>query len=188
MTARGLVVAGTHSGVGKTTVTAALAAACAARGLTVQPYKAGPDYIDPGHLGAAAGREARNLDTWMLPRPVVAELCARAAADVDVALVEGVMGLFDGPHGASGSTADLAAALGLPVVLVVDARHQSQSLAALVHGFATYRPDIALGGVIAKPRPDKGVYSCIFAGPGRAYLYVCGGDAVHRRKTLTTAP
>ena len=147
---RGLIVAGTHSGVGKTTVTAAIAAALTARGLAVQPYKAGPDYIDPGHLSRAAGREARNLDTWMVPRPVVAELFSRAASDAQIALVEGVMGLFDGRAGTEdeGSAADLARLLGLPVLLVVDAAAVSRSIAATVLGFQTFDPRVRVVGVV----------------------------------------
>lgn len=148
--ARGLIVAGTHSGVGKTTVTSAIAAALAARGVAVQPYKAGPDYIDPGHLGHAAGREARNLDTWMLPRPVVAELFGRAARDAGLALVEGVMGLFDGRSGTEdeGSAADLARLLALPVLLVVDASAVARSIGATVLGFQQFDRRVRLAGVV----------------------------------------
>ena len=147
---RGLIVAGTHSGVGKTTITSAIAAALAARGLVVQPYKAGPDYIDPGHLGRAAGRDARNLDTWMLPRAAVAELFARAARGADVTLVEGVMGLFDGRSGTDdeGSAADIARLLGLPVLLVVDASAVARSIAATVLGFQTFDPRVRVVGVV----------------------------------------
>jgi len=147
---RGLVVAGTHSGVGKTTVTLGLIAAFRRRGLTVQPFKVGPDFIDPGHHGQAAGVMSRNLDGWMLTREYNAANFRRHAALADLAVVEGVMGLFDGYDGASdaGSTAQMAKWLGLPVGLVVDARAMARSAAALVHGFATFDPELTLAGVI----------------------------------------
>jgi cobyrinic acid a,c-diamide synthase len=147
---RGLVIAGTQSGVGKTTVTLGLLAALRRRGLVVQPFKVGPDFIDPGHHTRAAGRVSRNLDGWMLSREVNAALFRRQARGTDVAVVEGVMGLFDGYDGLSdaGSTAQMAKWLGLPVLLVVDARAMARSAAALVHGFADFDPDLNLAGVI----------------------------------------
>jgi cobyrinic acid a,c-diamide synthase len=147
---RGLVIAGTQSGVGKTTVTLGLLYALVRRGLTVQPFKVGPDFIDPGHHTRAAGRVCRNLDGWMLNREANLTLFRRQAGDADVAVVEGVMGLFDGYDGASeaGSTAQMAKWLGLPVLLVVDARAMARSAAALVHGFASFDPALSLAGVV----------------------------------------
>ncbi len=147
---RGLVIAGTQSGVGKTTVTLGLLAALRRRGLVVQPFKVGPDFIDPGHHTRAAGRLCRNLDGWMLSREANEALFRRQARGVDVAVVEGVMGLFDGYDGASeaGSTAQMAKWLGLPVLLLVDARAMARSAAALVYGFAGFDPDLTLAGVV----------------------------------------
>jgi cobyrinic acid a,c-diamide synthase len=147
---RGLVIAGTQSGVGKTTVTLGLLAVLRRRGLVVQPFKVGPDFIDPGHHTRAAGRVSRNLDGWMLSRETNEALFRRQVRDADVAVVEGVMGLFDGYDGLSeaGSTAQMAKWLGLPVLLVVDARAMARSAAALVHGFASFDPELTLAGVI----------------------------------------
>ena len=144
------MIAGTQSGVGKTTVTLGLLYALARRGLTVQPFKVGPDFIDPGHHTRAAGRVCRNLDGWMLSREANLALFRRQARGADVAVVEGVMGLFDGYDGASeaGSTAQMAKWLGLPVLLVVDARAMARSAAALVHGFASFDPALSLAGVV----------------------------------------
>jgi cobyrinic acid a,c-diamide synthase len=147
---KGFVVAGTASGVGKTTITAALLAALRARGLTVQPFKCGPDYIDPAHHTALSGRPSYNLDTWMLPTATNVSLFGNAMRDADVAVVEGVMGLFDGVNGSSdeGSTAEIAKLLSLPVVLVVDASNAARSVAATIKGFAEFDPQIRLRGVI----------------------------------------
>ena len=136
--------------MGKTTVTLGLLYALARRGLTVQPFKVGPDFIDPGHHTRAAGRVCRNLDGWMLSREANLALFRRQARGADVAVVEGVMGLFDGYDGASeaGSTAQMAKWLGLPVLLVVDARAMARSAAALVHGFASFDPALSLAGVV----------------------------------------
>jgi cobyrinic acid a,c-diamide synthase len=145
-----MVVAGTHSGVGKTSVTLGLIGALRRRGLVVQPFKVGPDFIDPLHHRHASGRVSRNLDGWMLSPETNLERFARATADADVAVIEGVMGLFDGSEGKSdrGSTAEMAKFLQLPVVLVIDASAMARSAAALIHGYATFDPALRVAGVI----------------------------------------
>ncbi len=146
-----LVVAGTHSGVGKTTVATGLMAALRERGLAVAGAKVGPDFIDPGYHALATGRPGRNLDPWMCGEDAVAALAGRAAAGADLLVVEGVMGLFDGaadPDGPLASTAAVAALLDAPVVLVVDASGLSSSVAALVHGYASWDPAVAVAGVV----------------------------------------
>lgn len=146
--ARALVIAAPASGSGKTIVTLGLIRAFRRRGLKVAAAKVGPDYIDPRFHEAASGRPCFNLDCWAMAPEVIGGLLADLARDADLVIIEGVMGLFDGPQGASGSTADLAEALGLSVLLVIDARHQSQSVAALYHGFASYRPGLAVAGAM----------------------------------------
>ncbi|HEU5470551.1 MAG TPA: cobyrinate a,c-diamide synthase [Actinophytocola sp.] len=149
MTGR-VVIAAPSSGSGKTTVATGLMAALRRRGHTVAPAKVGPDYIDPGYHTLASGRPGRNLDPVLVGESLVAPLFAHGARGADVAVVEGVMGLFDGRIGTDGfgSTAHVARLLGAPVVLVVDTRGHSASLAALLHGFRGYRPDVRLSGVI----------------------------------------
>ena len=142
-----LVIAAPSSGAGKTTVATGLMAALRARGLQVSPHKVGPDYIDPGYHSLATGRPGRNLDPVLVGEERVAALFQHGAQGADVAVVEGVMGLFDGRGSTSeGSTAHVAALLDAPVVLVVDASSQSRSVAALVHGFATYGAATGSGG------------------------------------------
>ena len=151
MTARGLIIAAPHSGAGKTTVTLALLAALARRGIKTRAAKAGPDYIDPGFHAAVTGSAGVNLDSWAMPGKLLDALAAQAAHGADLLVIEGVMGLFDGAPGISGrrgTTADLAAHFGLPVVLVIDVARQAQSAAALVRGFAAHDPAVRTAGVI----------------------------------------
>jgi len=147
---RVLVVAGVASGVGKTSITLGLLRALRRRGLSVQPFKVGPDFIDPGLHAVASGRSSYNLDGWMCGRDAVLATVARHAADVDVAIIEGVMGCFDGLDGTSdaGSTAQVAKWLGAPVVLIVDAGAQSRSAAATVLGFERFDPALSVAAVI----------------------------------------
>ncbi|BBC37537.1 Hydrogenobyrinate a,c-diamide synthase [Streptomyces graminofaciens] len=145
-----LVVAAPSSGSGKTTVATGLMAAFTARGLAVSPHKVGPDYIDPGYHALATGRVGRNLDAYLCGPELVAPLFLHGAAGCDLAVVEGVMGMYDGAAGEGelASTAHVAKLLRAPVVLVVDASSQSRSVAALVHGFVSWDPEVRVGGVI----------------------------------------
>jgi cobyrinic acid a,c-diamide synthase len=147
---RGFLIAGTASGVGKTTVTLALIAAMRQRGLIVQPFKGGPDFLDTGHHTRIAGRSARNLDTWMLSADSNRDVLCEAARGADAVIVEGMMGLFDGKDGATenGSSAEIAKLHKLPVVLVLDAGKSARSIAATVLGFELFDPTLPLAGVI----------------------------------------
>jgi cobyrinic acid a,c-diamide synthase len=145
----GLIVAAPASGSGKTLVTLGLMRALVREGYRVAPFKTGPDYIDPAFLAAAAGRACVNLDTWAMRPATLAALVGTLGADADLVLGEGVMGLFDGGPGGAGSTAELAARTGWPVVLVIDAKGMGASAGALVAGFARHRPDVVVAGVIA---------------------------------------
>lgn len=147
---KGCVIAGTESGVGKTTVALAIMAALRQRGVAVQAFKCGPDFLDTGHHTQVCGRASRNLDTWMLDSKQCQNVFANAAMDADVAIVEGVMGLFDGASGTSetGSTAEIAKLLNLPVILVVDAAKAARSIAAVVRGFEGFDPELRLLGVV----------------------------------------
>ncbi|MFI1956343.1 cobyrinate a,c-diamide synthase [Streptomyces althioticus] len=145
-----LVVAAPSSGSGKTTVATGLMAALSARGTAVSPHKVGPDYIDPGYHALATGRVGRNLDAYLCGVELMAPLFAHGARGCDIAVVEGVMGLFDGASGEGelASTAQVAKVLRAPVVLVVDASAQARSVAASVHGFVSFDPEVRVGGVI----------------------------------------
>ncbi|MBH1936432.1 cobyrinate a,c-diamide synthase [Streptomyces sp. AV19] len=145
-----LVIAAPSSGSGKTTVATGLMRAFADAGLAVSPHKVGPDYIDPGYHALATGRPGRNLDAYLCGPERIAPLFLHGAAGAELAVVEGVMGLFDGASGQGelASTAHVAKLLRAPVVLVVDASSQSRSVAALVHGFASWDPEVRVAGVI----------------------------------------
>ncbi|WP_292365177.1 MULTISPECIES: cobyrinate a,c-diamide synthase [unclassified Methanoculleus] len=144
-----VIVAGTHSGCGKTTLASGLMAALAARGLAVQPFKVGPDFIDPTHHSAICGRTSRNLDPFMMGEAGVRETFVRASAGADIAVVEGVMGLYDGLEGTDiASTAHVAKILDAPVLLVVDAGGASRSVHAMVRGYAGFDPAVRVAGTI----------------------------------------
>ena len=146
-----IVIAGTQSGVGKTSVSLALVAAIRRRGYRVQTFKVGPDFLDPSYLGLASGRPCYNLDGWMTDRDYVSRLFARGTENADIAIVEGVMGLFDGasPATLEGSTAEIAHWLKAPVILVANAHGMGRSLAAVVKGYASLEPEVKVAGVIA---------------------------------------
>lgn len=158
---KGLLISAPASGTGKTTVTLGLLGALRARGLVVQPFKSGPDYIDPAFHAAASGRPSYNLDSWSMPQATLQGLLS-VGDDADLTLAEGSMGLFDGVAAAgeagSGASADIAALMGWPVVLVIDVSGQAQSAAAVALGFAAMRPDVQLAGVVlnrvASPRHE----------------------------------
>jgi cobyrinic acid a,c-diamide synthase len=148
----GLIIAAPRSGAGKTTVTLGLLRALRRRGFGVQPFKCGPDYIDPAFHGIAAGRPSYNLDSWAMREDLIASLATKVSAGADICIVEGVMGLFDGAaargQSGSGATADLASLLGWPVVLVLDVTGQTETAAAVALGCARFRDDVDIAGVI----------------------------------------
>ena len=149
MTIPRIVIAGTHSGCGKTTVAGGLMGALVAKGYHVQPFKVGPDFIDPSHHSRICGRESRNLDPFMMGEAGCLDTFHRASEGSDIAIVEGVMGMFDGVDGTDfASTAHVARILNAPVILVVDAKGMSRSIHALISGFRDFDPTITIAGVI----------------------------------------
>ena len=146
----GMLIGGTASGVGKTTVALAVIACLRQRGYVVQPFKGGPDFLDTTHHTQVAGRGARNLDTWMLSEEGNRAVFHGAARGADAVVVEGMMGLFDGKDGISerGSSAEIAKLLKLPILLVVDCAKSARSVAAVVLGFESFDPDLPLAAVI----------------------------------------
>jgi cobyrinic acid a,c-diamide synthase len=184
--AAGLIVAAPRSGAGKTTLALGLMSALTRRGLIVQPFKCGPDYIDPAFHAAATGRASFNLDTWSMRRELIMDLIGKAAVDADICIAEGVMGLFDGARGAGrcgkGSTADLAALTGWPVILVLDVSAQAETAAAVALGCKAYRDDIRLAGVILNRVASSGHADLIRPAIERVGLPVFG--AMFRRESL----
>jgi cobyrinic acid a,c-diamide synthase len=186
MTARGLIIAAPRSGSGKTTVTLALLAALRRRGVRVRAAKAGPDYIDPAFHAAASGAPSLNLDSWAMAPALLDGLARAASQDADLLVIEGVMGLFDGVAAApdrSGSTADLAARFGLPVLLVLDVSGQSQTAAAVARGVAMHDPAVRIAGVVLN-RVGGARHYALVADAMAAEMPVLG--AVKRDPGLTT--
>lgn len=145
---KGFLIGAPTSGSGKTTIARGLMALLTGKGYRVQPFKCGPDYIDTKFHAAVCGRASINLDTFMATPDHVRELYIHYGADADVCVVEGMMGLFDGYDRDKGSSAEVARVLGLPVVLVVDAKSAAYSMAALLSGFVNFRKDVRISGVI----------------------------------------
>lgn len=144
-----IIIAGTHSGCGKTTIATGLMGALAARGLVVQPFKVGPDFIDPTHHTEICGRSSRNLDPFMMGKDEVFRTFISASKGADIAVIEGVMGLHDGVEGtAESSTADVARILSCPVILACDVKGMSRSVHAMILGYTTYDPNVTFAGVI----------------------------------------
>jgi cobyrinic acid a,c-diamide synthase len=157
------MIVGTNSGVGKTTVTLGIMSALVSKGIKVQGFKAGPDYIDPSHHKFVTGNASRNLDTWMMSDSVCRELFERSAIDADISVIEGVMGLFDGSINSTGhgSSAHLARVLKTPVILVISAKGIAQSAGAVVMGYKEFDKDVNLSGVIVNNVANHNHYDCI---------------------------
>lgn len=193
-----LVIAGTSSGVGKTTIVVGLMAALRRRGLKVQPFKVGPDYIDPSHHAAATGTPSRNLDSWMVPKDDLVDLFSRACGGADLAVIEGVMGLFDGVGGRdeTGSTAEIAKLLDAPVVLVMDVRRMARSAAAMAWGYSRFDPDLRVAGFIINKVGGEKHFGMVRdaiegSGTGRVFGYLPrdpGLDLPERHLGLIPAP
>ncbi|AEH48104.1 cobyrinate a,c-diamide synthase [Parageobacillus thermoglucosidasius] len=160
---RRIVIAGTESGVGKTTVTIGLMAALRQKGYTVQGFKCGPDYIDPTYHTAVTGRRSRNLDSWMVGHETVQAICAKGCEGADIAIIEGVMGLFDGkrPTTNEGTTAEISVLTKSPVLLVIDCSGMARSAAAIVRGFQTFDKRVRIAGVIANRVGSEGHFRLV---------------------------
>src|SRR5271155_5801827 len=170
-----VVIAATGSGVGKTTASVAIIGAMRARGLKVASFKCGPDYLDPTYHERAAGVRSHNLDGWMMNRDAVAATFARAAAGADIAVIEGMMGLFDSatPTGDEGSTAQIAKWLDAPVVLVTDASGVARTIAAVAAGFARFDPAVRVAGMICNRVGSRGHLDLLRA--ARPEVAIVGG-------------
>lgn len=160
MSTRRLVIAGTSSGVGKTTLTIGILSALKQKGLTVQGFKCGPDYIDPSYHTAVSGRKSRNLDSWMLNEQVLKEVLHKGSQGADISIIEGVMGFYDGkdPTSDKGSTADISLITNSPVLLVVQCNAMARSAAAIVKGFQLFNEQVNIVGVIANQVGSEGHY------------------------------
>ena len=179
-----IVLAGVSSGVGKTTVVTGLLRVLRDQGLAVQPFKVGPDYIDPGFHEKAAGRDSYNLDTWLVPEERLVSTFCTLAAGADLSVIEGVMGLFDGGAAGVSSTAHIARLLQAPVVLVMNCRSMGQSAAAVALGYREYAPDVKIAGVILNQLGSDNHEQIIreaMAGIGMPVL-----GALHRTDALQT--
>ncbi len=163
MTQRRIVIAGTGSGAGKTTMTIGIMAALQKRGLTVQGFKCGPDYIDPSYHTAVTGRQSRNLDSWMLSENTVKEIFLRGSEGADISIIEGVMGFYDGknPQNNDGSTYHISQLTESPVILVVDCQSMARSVAAIVKGFQSFADDARIVGVIANKLGSEGHFKIV---------------------------
>jgi cobyrinic acid a,c-diamide synthase len=181
MSPRGLIISAVRSGAGKTTVALGLMRALARRGRSVQPFKCGPDYIDPAFHAVAAGRPSFNLDSWAMTPLLLADLVRRHAADISI--VEGVMGLFDGAGG-RGATSDVAALLDWPVVLVLDVKGQIETAAAVAAGCANYRDDVRVAGVILNRVASARHLAMIRPAFDRAGIRLLGGIGDDARLAL----
>lgn len=163
MSDRRLVIGGTGSGVGKTTLTIGLMAAFKKRGLTVQGFKCGPDYIDPTYHSAVTGRVSRNIDSWMISHDLLKDIFVRGAEGADISIIEGVMGFYDGkdPTNNSGSTAEISLITESPVVLIVNCASMARSAAAIVKGFQALDPNVNIVAVIANRVGSEGHYKLV---------------------------
>lgn len=158
-----LVLAGTHSGVGKTTITTGILAYLTFLGYKIQPYKIGPDYIDPTYHTYATGNSSRNLDTWLMPADTLKEFFIQSAQKADLAIIEGVMGLYDGHRDKSikSSTAEIAKLLNAPVILIINCHSMAQSAAALVLGYQNFDPQVQIAGVILNKIGSEGHFALV---------------------------